>query len=161
MGKVKKSALLSENENEIRIQKAMTAYAAGKSSSLRKAAEVYGLAYTTLYRRVHGSLTRVQGHAHQQLLSAAEERAILHWIIKLEEWGFPPWIEHVKEAVILPEAYWPENETIGKNWITRFLNRHPELVSKYSSQFDKKRMKANDPDLIQSLPENSCSSTKL
>ena len=39
--------------------------------------------------------------------------------------------------------------TPGRNWIGKFLNRHPELVSKFSAQFDKKRLKANDPTLIE------------
>jgi len=90
MGKIKKRLLLSENEKEVRIQKAMKAYTAGKFRSLRKTAEAYGLAYTTLNRRVHGGLPRMLAHAYQQLISPAEEKAILRWIIKLEEWGFPP-----------------------------------------------------------------------
>jgi len=36
---------------------------------------------------------------------------------------------------------------IGKNWITRFLDRHPELVVKFSSVFDKKGNKASDPEI--------------
>ena len=64
----------------------------------------------------------------------------------MEEFGFPPRIEHVKEAVILLKGDW--DEEVGKNWITRFLNRHSDLVSKFSTQFDKKRLKANDPELL-------------
>jgi len=37
---------------------------------------------------------------------------------------------------------------VGSNWITRFLDRHPYLVSKFSSQFDKKRIKASNPGII-------------
>ena len=55
----------------------------------------------------------------------------------MEEFGFPPRIEHVKEAVILLKGDW--DEEVGKNWITRFLNRHPDLVSKFSTQFDKNK----------------------
>jgi len=71
--------------------------------------------------------------------------------MKLEEWGFPPRIAHVKEAVtLLKGKEWNEKSTVGRNWITRFLNRHPELVSKLSSQFDKKRINASDPNFIRS-----------
>ena len=75
----------------------------------------------------------MQAHGYQQLRSIAEEKAIVRWIVKLEEWGFPPRIEHVKEAVIKLKGDWPEDRNIGRNWITRFLNRHPELVFKFSS----------------------------
>ena len=58
---------------------------------------------------------------------------------------------HVKEAVVLLKGKeWDEKATVGRNWITRFLNRHPELVSKLSSQFDKKRINASDPNFIRS-----------
>jgi len=65
----------------------------------------------------------------------------------------------VKEAIILlkyPELGMEEEvvegyfeKKIGKNYLTRFLNRHPELVSKLSSNFDKRRIKESDPELIQ------------
>ena len=38
---------------------------------------------------------------------------------------------------------------IGENWTSRYLTRHPELVTKFSSQFDKKRIQANDPVTVQ------------
>ena len=86
-----------------------------------------------------GGESRVKGHVAQQLCTPAEEKAIVWWILKLEEWGFPPRIAHVKEGVaMLKGIEWDENSKVGKNWITRFLDRHPYLVSKLSSQFDKK-----------------------
>ena len=32
---------------------------------------------------------------------------------------------------------------------SRLLDRHPQLINKLSSQFDKKRIKASDPGIIQ------------
>jgi len=40
------------------------------------------------------------------------------------------------------------DQVIGKNWITQFLDRHPNLVAKFSSAFNKKRIKASDPKII-------------
>lgn len=37
---------------------------------------------------------------------------------------------------------------IGKNWITRFLNRHPQVMAKFSSACDKNRIKGRDPEII-------------
>ena len=137
MGRVKKRALLKISEREALTKKAIKAFEFGKFPSIRKAAEAHGIGYTTLHRRLNGGLSRVLAHAGQQLLSPAKERAIVRWIVKMEEFGFPPRIEHVKEAVILLKGDW--DEEVGKNWITRFLNRHPNLVSKFSTQFDKKK----------------------
>lgn len=41
-------------------------------------------------------------------------------------------------------------DEVGKNWITRFLNRHHELVAKFSSQIDKQRHRMSDPVIINS-----------
>lgn len=44
--------------------------------------------------------------------------------------GFLPHNSHVKEAISLLKG---GIDTIGRNYVTRFLNQHPELVAKLSS----------------------------
>ncbi|KAI5836666.1 hypothetical protein DFP73DRAFT_462704, partial [Morchella snyderi] len=34
---------------------------------------------------------------------------------------------------------------IGKNWISLFLNRNPDLASKYSTQINRQRQNASNP----------------
>jgi len=77
----------------------------------------------------------------------------------LEEFGIPPRASHVKEATVIlkhpeldleeeaNEAYFGKG--LGKKYLTRFLDRHPELVSSLSSNFDKRRIKQSDPAVIQ------------
>jgi len=67
-------------------------------------------------------------------------------------------VSHVKEAIVLSkdselglegeaiEGYF--EGAIGKNYLTRFLNRHPDLVSKLSSNSDKRRIKQSNPGVI-------------
>ena len=152
-------------EREDRITNALKQLELGKFPSIRKAASAYNLSHAVLARRLNGtSQNRALAHTHRQLLTPSEEQCIVQWILKLKEWGFPPRIEHVKEAVIIlkNDAYTKQHldeelqhdpafktVTPGRNWIGKFLNRHPELVSKFSAQFDKKRLKANDPTLIE------------
>jgi len=127
------------------------AYEGGQYPSIRKTADAFGVGYTTLHRCLNGGQSRSKVHISRQLCTLAEEKAIVRWIVKLEEWGFSLRIAHVKEAVaLLKWKSWDEESTVARNWITRFLNRYPELVSKLSSQFDKKGIKASDPNLIQS-----------
>ena len=38
-----------------------------------------------------------------------------------------------------------QTNLIGKNWITRFLNRHPELALKFSGRIDRQRAYASSP----------------
>ena len=42
-----------------------------------------------------------------------------------------------------------QTSLIGRNWITRFLNRHPELALKFASRIDRQRAYAGNPHTIQ------------
>ena len=46
-----------------------------------------------------GRQTRRKAHEKEQLLSAATEEAIVKWILKLDDWGFPPRLDHLWEKV--------------------------------------------------------------
>ena len=124
----------------------------GQFASIRKAAEAYGVHYSTVRRRLRGAKARKLAHVHQQFWTPAEER----WTVRLEEFGFPPRVSHVKEAIALLKLGLEEEaiegcfeRATGKNYLTRFLNRHPDLVSKLSSNFDKRRIKQSDSGVIQ------------
>ena len=55
-------------------------------------------------------------HIEQQLLTLVDEKAILLLITYLEEFCFPPYIQHIKGAVdLLKEIEWDNENTIGKN----------------------------------------------
>ena len=41
-----------------------------------------------------------------------------------------------------------QSNIIGKNWVTRFLNRHPNLAVKFASRIDHQRAHAGDPHVI-------------
>ena len=68
-------------------------------------------------------------------------------------------MNHVKEAIVLLkhselgleekaiEAYF--DKTLSRNYLTGFLDRHSNLVSKLSSNFDKRRIKQSDPGVFQ------------
>ena len=104
-----------------------------RKMSIREASAAYSLAYTTLRDWLAGSQKRAIAHEGRQLLTPLDEKAVLHWITKLESWGFPLKIDHGKEAAKLLSG-----SEVGKNWITSFLNRHPQLATKFTTQIDKK-----------------------
>jgi len=73
------------------------------------------------------------------------------WVLRLGEFWSPPQVGHVKEAPLVlkhPELGL-EEEAIGayfekmlrRNNLTRFLDRHTELVPKLSGNFDNRRLK--------------------
>jgi hypothetical protein len=42
-----------------------------------------------------------------------------------------------------------KSESIGLNWVSRFIKRHDELTSKYTRKYDYQRAKCEDPEIIQ------------
>ena len=104
MGKIKQRRVQvakEEAEREKAIKSACEGVQQGRFPSIRKAAEAYGVHYSTVRRRLKGAKSRRIANSHRQLLTPAEERAIVRWIVRLEEFGFPPRVHHVKEAIIL------------------------------------------------------------
>ncbi|KAH0603204.1 uncharacterized protein H6S33_008208 [Morchella sextelata] len=70
---------------------------AGTIKNIREAAEVHGIAYSLLRDRLAGAKNRQEAHVEQQNLTPVEENAIKKWILKLDDWGFPPKHQYVKD----------------------------------------------------------------
>lgn len=116
---------------------------AGEKGSIRTAAEAHGVPFSTLKDRLKGTKTRVQAHIKQQLLSPTEEKSVIRWIKDLEKAGFPPRMDHVRQAVTLIAGKPP-----GKNCVTRFLNRHPNEEARFTTTLDKDKIHASTPEII-------------
>ena len=92
------------------------------------------------------------------------EKAIEKWILKLDDYGFSPRIDilmglvkhlakderhrQVQVRTAVQGKNPPQENNIGKNWITRFLNRHPMLAAKFASRIDRQRVYASNPRII-------------
>ena len=72
---------MKENEREAQMQRALKSLESGKYTTLGEAAIAFNVPIPTLGHRRMG---------RQQLLSAATEEAVAKWILKLDDWGFPP-----------------------------------------------------------------------
>jgi len=115
------------------------------------AVEIYGVPRTTLYYRLAGTRRSRQGaHVSQQRLLESEEREIVKWCFDMDDRGFPARLDNVREMALHLEGKRVGGtiEPLGKNWITRFLNRHPTLAIKLSTQLERQRAQANDPRII-------------
>ncbi|KAL7269662.1 hypothetical protein RUND412_007656 [Rhizina undulata] len=87
-----------EDEQEKSIQKAIKALKSGTKMSIRAVAESFVVPKTTLVYRYKGERqARQQASEHKQLLTPAEERAIVQWAQKLDDWGFTPRLDLVKD----------------------------------------------------------------
>jgi len=138
----------SKEKVEARIQQAIKHYQKSDKPSLRLSAEKYGIAYSTLRGRLKGRQARETGHQHRQVLSEYEERSVVRWCEKLDEWGHPARLAVVKgmaEAIVARRV---KERELGKNWMSRFLRRHPGLATKLGTRLDRQRVLASDPVVL-------------
>jgi hypothetical protein len=116
--------------DEPAIQDAIQALDSHQFSSRRAAARHYGVNPDTVGRRKSGTLPRQQAHEKQQNLSSEEEQFLLAWIQAEDLAGTSPTYTRIRTmANLMYQHQTTPSRTvnIGKNWITKFKKRHPEL----------------------------------
>ena len=92
--------------------------------------------YGTLRGRLQGANPRADAHSQEQILSVEEEKGIVRLCVTLDDWGHPLRGPLIKAFAIslLPHA---RRRQLGNHWLTRFLNRNPAIVSKFSQHLDR------------------------
>jgi hypothetical protein len=126
----------------------------GKYKSSYKAAKELGLNKETVLRRVNGGLSRSQARQQQQKLSYTEEKVLLKWIKELTISGYSPGHRLLKEIAEeirtrrtynLDDASLPTFErlpqfSLGRDWVPRFIVRHPHLTVAIGRRIESVRM---------------------
>jgi len=99
MGRVKlrEAAAKARAKREDTIRKTIRA----GTMSLRDAETAFMVPYSTLRHRLKGGQPHFLAHTEQQLLTPTDEKAVVRWITILENYGFPPGVEHVRQAAEL------------------------------------------------------------
>ena len=103
-------------EQEGRILLAISDFQNQKISSIRQAARIYNVPYTTLSRRLHGISIRDQKRANCHKLSEFEEESIIKWILDLDKRGLPPRPALVRDMTNYLCSQW-NKPAVGINWV--------------------------------------------
>lgn len=83
-----------------------------------------------------------------QALTKVEEKAIVRWYSKLDEWGHPPRLALVESTAQTIVQRRDKEQQIGKHWLSCFLKQQPELASQVSTRLDLQQSFASDPKVI-------------
>ncbi len=104
----------------------------------------FEVSYPTLRRRFQGiTQPRNLAHEKQQILSHAQERALVDWLAHLSKIGRPLNKRTVRKKV---KRISQRSRTPSRKWLNRFLARHKELKLGKPSGLDPKRAQAfNEP----------------
>jgi hypothetical protein len=132
---------------EDRISLAVKAFKNSQFKSIRAAAAAYDVPRSTLTHRISGRKARANIPANCLKLSRLEETSLKKWILDIDERGLPPTHAIVRKManLLLHER---EGEAVSERWITRFIKRHDDIISKYTRKYDYQRAKCEDPEVI-------------
>ena len=61
----------------------------------------------------------------------------------------PPWVEYGREMALgFIQSHRIKNPTLSKNWISRFLDWHPDLASRFTERLDKQQAYGSSPVIL-------------
>jgi hypothetical protein len=142
---------LYDQQKEGRICLAIQALKNRQSNSFRAAARTYDVPKDTLIRRYRGILPRRDSHRTTYKLTLIEEEVLIQRILDLRDQGFSPGVAIVREIanILLANRDASRPQTVGKNWVTKFIKRHESLRTMYNRKYDYQRAQCEDPVLIQ------------
>jgi hypothetical protein len=137
-------------EQEGRILLAIEAYKNKEITSLHEVARQFDVPRTTLRRRLAGSTNRAETRANSHKLTQIEEESLQKWILSMDSRGAAPRPATVREMANLLLAARGSTPplTVGENWVTKFVKRHPSLSSRFSKRYNFERAQCEDPKII-------------
>src|SRR6478609_1106650 len=138
---------MSQPSNEARVLLALQALQKDPKLSIRRAAKIYEVNRNTLSNRKNGRQSRRDTMANSRKLSKLEEETVLQYALDLDSRGFPcriSVIEDMANRLLAARNVSP----VGKHWAINFIQRHPELKSRYQRRYDYQRALCEDPTII-------------
>jgi predicted XRE-type DNA-binding protein len=75
---------------ENRVLLAINAIRSTPRSSIRRAAEIYDVPRSTIYRRMNGQITKAESHNVRSNLTRIEEEVIVQYVLDQDSRGFLP-----------------------------------------------------------------------
>jgi hypothetical protein len=133
------------SNQETRMLQAISDYQNRRYTSIRATAAANDVNHVRLGRRLRGGSSRAIAREPQQLLSNGQEQMLVQWILNLEAQGHPPSFTQVRDLVIIIRGDSTGLLSIGHNWISRFINRHPEIHSKVGKKIHGLRLQSVTP----------------
>src|SRR5271163_1408380 len=146
-------------ETEARIQKAIAEYKKqqkenpqDRKPSVRRIAKDFNILNKTLEGRLKGAIPRNQAQEALMNLTIHEEKELVHWITTLTQRDYAPRYCTVRElaeiirnrrvlSVNNDDIQLVHYEAFGKDWVARFMSRHPQLASARRKLIEAARIK--------------------
>ena len=138
---------MPQKKDESQIVLALRAIQNDPKLSARAAGKIYSVDHQKLSRRRRSMQPRRDILANSRKLTNLEEEVLIQHILDLSAKGFPPRISVVEDMAnrLLATRDQPR---VGKHWVSNFINRRPELRTRFQQKYDYQRAKCEDPEVI-------------
>ena len=115
--------------------------------SLRGAARIYSVDFSTLAHRQRGRTCRRDTIPNSRKLTDLEEFTIIQYVLDLDSRSFPPRLGGVEDMAhrLLTDRDAPP---VGPRWASNFVKRHKEISTRFTRRYDYQRAQCEDPDMI-------------
>ena len=150
---------LMPSQLEDNLSKAISSYREGSLSSIRACAAAFSIPLSTLSHRLSGRTSRSTAHTTQQILSTAEEEALVKWISRLSKAGCPitlpltsSLVEEIRTRRYPLSTTPPSYPPISKRYLDRLRARYPTIATIYSRQIEASRYTGTSYTIVESYP---------
>ena len=133
---------------EADVQIAISDITRNQIQSIRRAEKVYNVPERTIRQRRDGTHCRRDCEPNGKRLTKLEEEVVVQRILEESERGIPSSKADVRDMAdkLLRDR---GGDAVGKNWVDRFIQRTPELQTRWSRPYDRQRAACEDPAVIQ------------
>jgi hypothetical protein len=118
------------------------------SLSQYQAAQKYGVPQQTLSARIRGQTTLADQIQPFQRLTRNQETKLVFWILRQESLGYAPSHSQIRACVLALLEQESDKSKLGRHWVERFIQRHPELRTKRGRRQEANRFDSFTPKAV-------------
>jgi hypothetical protein len=116
--------------------------------SIRQAAQKWGVPRSTLSDRLKGQIASADQVQPNQLLTKNQEAKLASWILRQESLGYAPSHSQIRACVLAFQKQQGSKIGVGRNWVPKFIGRHPELRTKVGRRQEANRFNSFTPKAV-------------
>jgi hypothetical protein len=116
--------------------------------SQNQAAQRYGIPRRTLSNRISGRGAQSDQIQPNQRIKNDDEARIKQWVLQQESSGHELSHGQIRAAVEALLKQRDDNTPLGVNWVSRFINKHPEIKTKDGRVQETVRFEAFTPKAV-------------
>ena len=115
---------------------------------LTQAAGKHGVPKQTLSDRFKGQRALADQIQPKARLSKDQEAYLVIWILRQESLGYAPSHQQIRACVMALLNQQNNTEKLGLNWVSRFIQRHPEIKTKPGRRQEANRFNSFTPKAV-------------